>query len=421
MSGTLDGRLIRTTLYLCDVAFMKNPVYDGLLPAMTGASLRAHLIAHSQRESKGTPDIGLADFVSENFVVVGSVADPKSIGLNAILFKDKADGTYYLASDGVDIGFNLEFLKDSVASCFYAGHFRERGGATGQLRSILDLIDRYLPDDQSVILTGQSQGGANSTAAALLLGDKVEAVVAYNAPNPTGWSSLSNGDFVAIGETRGRRGERRYDVEIVASDVDSSRIYQIQNIGDLLAGRVFRDSAVTEGISIGTVYRLDAQPLRDRKASITGFYATHTISATRSVVDDPRYFSEATGFTEAVSVRVLNGDSRLREVMASGRVAALKLSRFDPDKGLRPILSVRESVGKGGDKDGATSLNRALACYSEGKLLSTEDRRDPGAIAATVEAFFASDRRVRIELGDLAAATRKAPGWVAVSERKPDA
>ncbi|GAB5470013.1 MAG: hypothetical protein Kilf2KO_30430 [Rhodospirillales bacterium] len=405
MSQPLDPTLIKPTVYLSEAAFIRNEGYEKLASGMTGRQLQFILFKYlggdeediAETERKAIEKV--ARDISRDFIVVDTVADHDASGLNAILFRHKREGRFYLAADGLHTTESPERWPDLDTVWNFPANFRDREGPSRQLRLLMDLVDRNVPVDQKVILTGQSLGGTLVTAASLLLGDRVEATIAYNAPNPIGWASLANGDFVRLKKTPdsialeplGHGPE--YELEIIASEIRGLPIYQIQNQGDIYAGRVLGDDSITEGINIGTTYRLDAPPLQELREGGFNVFRIHALSATRSIADDPTYFSEETGFTDAVAVEILTGDARLQAAVESGRVQSVKLSSFDAKGGYRPLVSVTGSRAAGQKADRAEQI---VAAYRDGRLLPPGETRDPTRIAAGVREVMASDPRVAV-------------------------
>ncbi len=262
MSQKIDLTLVKPTLYLSEVAFMKNEGYQELEEGMTGEAL-GQVLRNYVDEYKGERDEKLIDYVKDNFSVVASFADPNNTGLNAIIFHREVDDKYFVVADGMHTyHYFHEAPVDAWAVALYPMAFRKPGSPNLQLTQFVDFIRENLPEGKTAILTGQSLGGTNATAAAIMLGDLVETAIAFNAPNPVGWATLSDGNFVKIS-----RGPSMFDlsgipqeevtepgltVEIVLSNVDSSRIFQLTNKRDPFAGRVILDNALTQGTSVGT-------------------------------------------------------------------------------------------------------------------------------------------------------------------------
>ncbi len=397
MSERIDLTLVKPTLYLSEVAFMNNEGYRELKEGMTGDVLE-EVLRKNVDVYNGETDEELIDYLKKNFTVVASLADEDNSGLNAILFHRESDDKYFLTADGMHTAYWWsEMLTDGRAVAQYPDAFREPGSYKLQLTQIVEFLRDNLPEGKKVVLTGQSLGGTNITAAAMLLGDLVEVAIAYNGPNPTGWATLSDGNFIKIS-----RGPSRPDlygvpkgdgteltVEIILSNIDTSMIHQLTNKGDIYAGRVILDDAQTQGVSIGTNLRFDVDFFDGMSSG-----EVHNLNASRGLLENPRYFSEESGFTDQVEVVTRTGDDLLQSALDSGRVVKLKVSTFSRELGYQELVDIDAGVRRG--QDGVDQLVDFVRSYSQGTLPVPENVYDLKGIQDFVDISFRDATEVTV-------------------------
>ncbi len=393
MSQKLDWSLIIPTIYLSEVAFMDNIGYKSLSENMTGDSLWG-VLEKNIDEYKNKEDKDLLKLVTEDFTVIDFIANHDSSGLNAILFYRKSDENYYLAIDGVHLTLEQELFHDVNTVQNYPTRFRDLEVSREQLDELVEFVEEKLPEGKQLILTGQSLGGANATALALLLGDKVKLVVAYGAPNPTGWATLSDGNFIKVSNAPRGKPPSRYvtladqgftpkGVEIILTDADTSPIFQIIVAGDPFAGRVFFDDAVTKGINLGTVIQVDPDVLEDMSGP-----TRHWLGTIRGVTEDARYFSQESGFTENANVTIMSGDDRLRSIIDTGNIESLTISTYSKSGDHKNLFYVSsDSESDIGDAD---PFEAFLQDYRSGNVALPDNLEDHTSIRGVVEEYFAN-------------------------------
>ncbi len=403
MSEDFDWSLIEPTILLSEVAFMDNAGYQFLKKGMTKESLEKLLREHIDFYN-GEDDVKLREYVSQNFTIVDFIDKHDTNGINAILFHRESDNRYFLAVDGMHTKHWDEWPADLLTVSLYPGEFEDPGTPGHQLTDLVNFVrEADLPEGARLIFTGQSLGSTNAIAATMLLGDMVEWTIPHNGPNLIGWATLSDGNLLKISASPrwAPSGITHRDlaaggdafvplrVEIVLSNVDTSKVVQFTNIGDPFAGRVILDEAITQGISLGKTIQLDT----DRYEGLD-FRELHDLNAARGLVERPKYFSNEYGFTDNVDVDTKTGDDLLKLAIESGRVVDIKFSTLSKElwyEDLATIYSVHWPT-----KESSDVLEGFLIKYSDGRIQFPANVHDRQGIRQIIDRSLLDIKEHRI-------------------------